>query len=155
MCLDTKHMDEDKVKIGKILEAINEIIIIEKQRVVLDNEIKLFPSEINLIMFIHLRQNKNITEISKKLGLTKGAISQTLSRLEKKGLLTKKNDSKNKNELQLYFTEKGKNTLNKLMNIKLSIGNGIMQYFQGLANHDKQIIQEFIEEFVLILRRSA
>lgn len=148
-------MDEDREKIAKILEAINEIIIIEKQRVVINNQIKLFPSEINLIMFIHLKQNKNITEISKKLGLTKSAISQTLTRLEKKGLLIKKTEPKNKNELQIYFTEKGKDTLNKLMEIKQSIGNSIMQYFQTLTTHDKQIIQDFIEEFTLILRESV
>lgn len=49
----------------------------------------------------------NATKIAQQLGVTKGAVSQTLSRLEKKGVLTKSKDPSYKNEMTVTFTGLG------------------------------------------------
>ena len=55
----------------------------------------------------------NATKIADELGVTKGAVSQTLTRLEKKGVLVKTKDASNKNELSLQFTEPRRPTYRK------------------------------------------
>ena len=54
--------------------------------------------------------NTNASGIAKQFGLTKGAISQTLSRLEKKGIINKTKDPYKKNELTLSLTNFGEET---------------------------------------------
>lgn len=51
------------------------------------------------------------TALAEYLGLTRGAISQTLTLLEKKGLIAKKNDSKDRRLIHLALTSTGQTTL--------------------------------------------
>ena len=60
------------------------------------------------MLVIKNKIDTNATEIAKQLGLTKGAVSQTVSRLEKKGIIVKTKDPYNKNELTLSLTPFGK-----------------------------------------------
>jgi|LGVF01.1.fsa_nt_gb DNA-binding MarR family transcriptional regulator len=72
-------MIQDKELLDKILESLSKIIFIEKKRILIFDDIKLYPSEIHLLLFIYFEQDTNITEIANKINLTKGAVSQTLS----------------------------------------------------------------------------
>ena len=92
------------------LRVINTLIFKEKKKVFRFNDVSLYPSEVHLMIAIKHGVNKNATEIAKLLGLTKGAISQTLSRLEKKGIIIKTKDPYKKNELTLSLTEFGNAT---------------------------------------------
>ena len=94
-------MEEDEVLATKILRTINHLIDIEKRRVLAHRNLKLHPSEIHLLLFTQAVQDKNLSEMAQKLGISKGAVSQTISRLEAKGILTKKLDPSQKNEVQI------------------------------------------------------
>lgn len=145
-------MDNEQI-VSKILESISMITFIEKKRILLSDDLRLYPSEIHLILFIYLEQDRNITEIAHRLGLTKGAVSQTLSRLHQKGILTKKTDPYNKNELHVEFTAKGKKLLRQIMSMREKITKKLLEYIGSASAHDKQVIFRFIDELVLILRR--
>ncbi|MGD9182483.1 MAG: MarR family transcriptional regulator, partial [Desulfobacterales bacterium] len=89
---------------NQIMRVINKIIFSEKKKVMKFKGISLYPSEIHLLLVIKNDIDSNATKIAKQLSLTKGAISQTLSRLEKKGIIFKTKDPYNKNELNLSLT---------------------------------------------------
>jgi DNA-binding MarR family transcriptional regulator len=67
----------------------------------------LFSSEIHTIVAISENQKINITELAKKLGVTKGTISQLVSKLEGKGYLKRVKGVKNQKEVLLEVTKKG------------------------------------------------
>ena len=55
------------------------------------------------------RNNKiNVTELAEYLGITKGAVSQMVDKLIKKGMVNKEMVSDTENEVALELTEKGK-----------------------------------------------
>ena len=68
---------------------------------------KLFPAEIQGVEIIARWPGLSAKELSLKLGVTKGAVSQLLSRLEKKGLVTKERDLGGTRRFSLRLTALG------------------------------------------------
>ena len=64
-------------------------------------------AEIHLVADIAREEGRSVTELARSKGVTKGAISQMLSRLEKKGLIEKKADAGNNSRLLILLTPKG------------------------------------------------
>jgi DNA-binding MarR family transcriptional regulator len=69
---------------------------------------KLYPSEIHLIALIGNNPQKGVTRLAEMSGITKGAISQTLKKLEDKGLVKKLPDPDSGVRIVLELTNKGK-----------------------------------------------
>lgn len=67
----------------------------------------LYSSEIHAIDMIGRSPDCNITGLSEKLGVTKGAVSQTVNKLVKKGLVEKYRDTGNDKEVYVRLTGKG------------------------------------------------
>ena len=65
----------------------------------------LYHSERHLIEKIGDYPEKNITELAKFFGVTKGAISQTVKKLENKGIVTRYKGEKNDKEVFLKLTK--------------------------------------------------
>ncbi|MFC1869211.1 MarR family winged helix-turn-helix transcriptional regulator [Thermodesulfobacteriota bacterium] len=67
----------------------------------------LIGSEVHTISVVGENSMSNISELAKKLGVTKAAASQSIGNLQKKGYLKKLRDDNNKREVLLVLTEKG------------------------------------------------
>ena len=67
----------------------------------------LYHSEIHLLAFLESHPRLHQAETAQELGLTRGAVSQTVRRLEGKGFLTKRKDPENCRCNLLCLTEKG------------------------------------------------
>ena len=70
-------------------------------------DVTLYPSEIHLIDAIGLDQNMTTTKLAATLGITKGGISQTVTKLMGKGLVTK-SDGDGINEVYISLSDKGR-----------------------------------------------
>ena len=143
-------MSQDKKLVGKILDSIAILNSLDKKRVIIFEGQKLHPSEIQLLMFLYHVQDTNITAIADKMDLTKGAISQTLSRLQKKGIISKEMFPEKKNELQVQFTEQGSLLMGLLNKGKVSLERKYLRYIKTLSAKEKQIIAEFLEKMLSI-----
>ncbi len=60
-----------------------------------------------MIKFIKENEGLHITKIADKMGITKGAVSQTIGRLDKKGFLIKEKSWENYSKLIIKLTDKG------------------------------------------------
>ena len=146
-------MSQDRELVAKILDSIATLVSLDKKRVVTHEGEKLHPSEVQLLMFLYHIQDTNITAIAEKMGLTKGAISQTLSRLQKKGIISKEMFPKKKNELHVQFTESGEQLMNQLNKGKKSVEGKYRRYIQTLSEKEKQAISNFLDKMVSIMSR--
>ena len=68
----------------------------------------IYYSELELIKSVAKFPDKNISEIAKMFGFTKGAISQVANKLVERGYLRKFKFEDNKKEIYLKLTDKGK-----------------------------------------------
>ena len=62
----------------------------------------------------------NISDISARLGLTNAAVSQSLDKLVKKGLVERKENPQDRRSKQILLTKKGKGMLTKSMQAQQS-----------------------------------
>lgn len=67
----------------------------------------LYRSEVHTIEAIGNNNKINVTELAQYLGITKGAVSQMVDKLIKKGMVNKQMVSDTENEVSLELTEKG------------------------------------------------
>lgn len=135
----------------QIIHMINTILFFEKKSVFQNSGIKLYPSEIHLMKLVQTGCTTNATAMAMALGITKGAVSQTISRLVKKGILSKSNNVSNKNELIVSITEKGIIALEEFDRKKVHNSAEFDRYIESMNSHDRKTIEEFIgrvESFV-------
>lgn len=100
---------ENKLKIGDLLlSVIRNFVEHDTKARYFGTDTKLNHSEIHMIQFIKEQKERlHISAIARKLGITKGAVSQTIKRLEKKGFVLKEVDTENKSRLLIRLTPKG------------------------------------------------
>ena len=133
-----------KALADQIMRISNKMIFLEKKSIIKHKDLKLYPSEIHLINVIEEENNINASKMAIRLGVTKGAVSQTLARLEKKGILYKTKDSQNKNELTVHFTPLGKDILRDNRKARASLQKKYAQYFSDISQEEQGIIMIFL-----------
>jgi DNA-binding MarR family transcriptional regulator len=67
----------------------------------------LYPSEIHILNAIAKDEGLNISELGKKIGITKSAVSQVAIKLEKKGMIKKYYSPENNKSILISLTKIG------------------------------------------------
>ena len=67
----------------------------------------LYEAEIHMIKSIRENEGIHVTGLADMLGVTKGAVSQIIQKLERKGMIVKDADSRNLSRLVLRLAPKG------------------------------------------------
>jgi DNA-binding MarR family transcriptional regulator len=99
---------EIKFQKDLFLRIINKFKILEKIPIDHGTGHLLYASEINTLEIIGNQPGINVTEVAKAKGVTKGAASQTVKKLEEKKLITKSKSPENDKLVILKLTSKGK-----------------------------------------------
>jgi DNA-binding MarR family transcriptional regulator len=112
-------------------------------------ETDLTGSEIHLVEVIGQNEGLSVTDMAKRLGITKGAISQTLKKVEEKGLVVKEVDPANTSRITVSLSTKGKVGYYSHLQWHEKMDGGFRDYFVHLPE-DKI---KFLEEFLSILEQ--
>lgn len=100
--------DLHELKISySLLRVIYTFFEIDRKTRYYGTDVPLFPSEIHMINKIKQNEGIHITGLANILKVTKGAVSQIIMKLEKKGLIQKEKDINNQSKLILKLTPKG------------------------------------------------
>ena len=68
----------------------------------------LYPSEIHMVSRVDALDGVGVTELADAMGITKGAVSQLITRLEKKGLVAKETDPEHRARVLIRTTGLGR-----------------------------------------------
>lgn len=103
---------EDKMKttrdfITRFNRFINKFNELEKMPYNFGIDEMLYPSEIHTIQAIGNNNGINVTALAQRLGVTKGAVSQMITKLKNRGLISKMRSMDNNKEVLLILTAKG------------------------------------------------
>ena len=101
-------------------------------------------SEIHLIEIIGDTQDLSVTDISKHLGITKGAVSQSLKRLENKGFTTKQSDPENLSRSIVLLTAKGQTAYWSHKHWHETMDGGFLKYLDELDDETFETIVDFL-----------
>ncbi len=132
--------------VSQIQALVNQLLFLERKRNFTFEGMSLYPSEIHLMLETKGVQAVNATKIADKLGITKGAVSQTLSRLEKKGIIEKVKDPSYKNELSISLTPLGKRAYDQYQIICDTIYKHFYTTFSQYTDDEQEVIKRFLSD---------
>ena len=138
---------------GRIRRVINRLIFLEKHAVFRDGSLRLHPSEIHLMQVIAEQPDLNAGEMAHRLGVSNGAVSQTLARLERKGVIKKVKDPSLKNRVTASFTESGRKAIEGFEEQQASSVESFSSYLTGLTEREREAIGSFLSHLEEFLKR--
>lgn len=115
----------------------------------------LTSTEIHLVEIIGENgESLSVTDLAGLLGVTKGAVSQTLKKLDKKGLTTKHPDPENSSRAIVELTAKGKTAFYAHRHWHETMDGGFGEYFHNLDQDRIDFIVAFLAKFEVFLKRA-
>lgn len=120
------------------IRILNKAYALEKKPVDMGHGVLLYPSEFHLIETAGKNPAENLTSISSRLGVTKGAISQMVKKLEKKGLVKKVRVPGNKKDVMLELTDFGREAFEWHKSLHESMEAGIRKELEGMSSSEME-----------------
>lgn len=125
---------------------VNRMVFLEKRHVFRHGELRLHPSELHLLLAVQAEPEANATRLAALLGVTKGAVSQVLKRLEAKGVVLKRVDPAQKNEVTASFTPLGRLALDAFLAEREGSRQRFTQYLDSLPDPEQAVLRRFLAE---------
>lgn len=110
--------------------------------------IPLYPSEINTVEYIAVSSTTNLTEIANQMGLTRGAVSKMVDKLENLGILVRYKYHPRQKEIYVHLTKAGVRAYEGQKKYYAAMRRQMSQYFEGLDESQRQTILEFLARYL-------
>lgn len=103
--MNKKHASKEIIE--SFIRLVNKYNALSKHPMTYGTRHKFYHSERHMLDIIGDDPGLNLTEFAKAAGVTKGAVSQVVTKLEKKGALKRFKSDHNDKEIKLKLTPKG------------------------------------------------
>lgn len=133
-----------------LLSLVTRFYALERQCRNFGTDVPIHLGEIQMIMTIHNAEGIHVGGLAKKLGITKGSVSEMLRKLERKGLIRKEKDPLKMTRLNVYLTDKGKTAHASHMYYHSRLDNVVAE---AAAGHDAAAVENFAHFLDDILAR--
>jgi DNA-binding MarR family transcriptional regulator len=150
------HMIDDKLEISQLL--LNIIAgFYEKDAKVnyFDTDTLLYHSEIHMVRFIKENENLHLSAIARNLGVTRGAVSQMIMRLEKKGVVIKDSDPNNSRKIVLRLTPKGEMAYQGHKRNHDSYNAVVSKLLEKADQDNLDFLKDFLEKYEKSLHKTS
>jgi DNA-binding MarR family transcriptional regulator len=107
----------------------------------------LYPSEMHTIEALGNNKGKTVTELCALFGVTKGAVSQTIAKLDIKGYVKKSRNADYPKEIDISLTPSGKAVFEKHKRFHESMDKELEEF---LSAYPSEKISELQQIFVLM-----
>lgn len=104
----------------------------------------LYPAEVHILDTIGNQNTITVTALSEKLGITKGAVSQTTAKLIKKQLIEKTPSETEKNTVYISLSEKGQIVYDYHKKMHLEAKNRIDKAMERLSPEGMSAFNEIL-----------
>ncbi len=120
----------------KLHNQLNFVLLTQKH-------IFLFPGQAFCLWFVGLNPGTNQKSIADQMYVATPTVSKILSNLEKKGLIERKKDSKDKRTLRIFLSDEGQKLLKDLKETFIDIIN---LEFEGMSYEDLCIFKKCLSQ---------
>lgn len=110
----------------------------------------LHSSEIMCMKLIRHRPGDGVTAVASKLGISKAAVSQTVTKLVKKGMITKEKIDHDR-VVHLELTDKGNRFLDEYLKRYSSRYNEMMACFDQISDQELEVFKQVFEDVEKVL----
>lgn len=117
---------------------LNKAAAIEREPVDTGDGVRLYTSEVHLIDMAGRFPEESMSSLAGRLGITKGALSQTAKKLEEKGYLERANREGNQKTTHLRLTPSGRRAYDWHRAYHAIVNGRIAQEISGIGDHDRE-----------------
>lgn len=128
------------------MDAVGRFNRFDKKARTFGTDQELFVAEIHLIDFVGSNGDCCISDIAKSIRVTKGAVSQMVKKLEKKGYLVKREDSQNKAKVVVRLTPKGGKAFAEHRQYHRELDEKVAAVVEKYDQQQKKVICQFLQE---------
>jgi DNA-binding MarR family transcriptional regulator len=126
------------------IRVVNKYNSLEKIPVKYGKKHNLYHSERHMLDKIGYHPGMNVTEFARTVGVTKGAISQMVKKLENKGVVRRYKNSSNDKEIFIELTKTGKDFYKKHQDINEET---IRPLYEELKKHPAEKVEFLLTMF--------
>ncbi len=138
-------MDSDKLQIvATLLRVLQKYVINQRTPRDYGSGEPLYPAEIHMVMHIGDRPGQGVTDLAKIAGVTKGAVSQMLQRLDDKGLIHRETSPESDLKVSLSLTKKGLVAYHTHQYRHEEEDKELLDYLDNLAPKEIRAIETFL-----------
>jgi DNA-binding MarR family transcriptional regulator len=126
----------------------------------LDNQPRQFGTgenlsgpEIHVIEVVGQHEGLSVTSLANRLGVTKGAASQTLKKMESKELIIRDVDPSNSSRVTLGLSTKGKIAFYAHLHWHETVDGGFRDYFMNLPDDKIKFLEDFLTSLEQFLKQ--
>ena len=127
--------------------TIHKYIQYEKKPQTYCSDIILTQPEIHTVAVIGDHEGISVTELARVRGITKGAASQMIYRLEDKDLVIKRVSPESDSKLNLYLTNKGKKAREEHRKMHETMGTKFAALMDGIPEDLQKYMIDFLQDF--------
>ncbi|MCK9579867.1 MAG: MarR family transcriptional regulator [Methanoregula sp.] len=127
-----------------LTRLFNKAATIEREPVDTGDGILLHTSEIHLIDVAGRFPNESMSVLASRLGITKGAVSQTAKKLEEKGYLERINLEGNNKTILIRLTDSGTRAFGWHRAYHAVVNDRIAREVTGLERKDRENIRKIL-----------
>jgi DNA-binding MarR family transcriptional regulator len=105
---------------------------------------QLFEAEIHMIKSIKENEGIHVTGLAELLGVTKGAVSQIIMKLQKKDMIVKDTDPRNLSRLILRLTSKGETAYINHEKLHQEFDELVNEALESASTENVAFLKEFL-----------
>lgn len=152
--MDNYNIDSNEI-IYIFLQLIQKIKDMDKVSMNYGLNEPLYNAEIHTIVAIKESKGISITGLAKELGITKGAVSQIVNRLQKKGTVKKDQDPMNRSRLIIGLTNDGEIAYKYHEQYHEIYLDPLKKKFDNMDEISKQTIYNFLKDTNQYFKKGA
>ena len=133
-----------EIKETSILDMIETVEQMRKRSVYDAGRIKVMNNEMTMLKAIGDNPDMHVIGLARILGITKGAVSQTLSKLEKKGLIDKLPDPSNASRLIIKLTASGEEIYEKHERFHEELDALVESILNEASEENRRFLNDFL-----------
>ena len=103
-----KTFEEMMPVLRELCRAMEKYALVDRKAFDFGIGMDLFPAEIHMLTAVGMQDGAGVTALADEFGITKGAVSQLVGKLVKKGLLVKEQDPEHGARVVIRTTELGR-----------------------------------------------
>ena len=136
---------ENREKLSySLLRIMTKLLKIDKRTRHYGTNKTLYEAEIHMIKAIKENKGIHVTGLAEILGVTKGAVSQIIMKLEKKGMIEKRADPENLSRLVLHLTHQGETAYIHHEKLHEEYEKIFSQVLEDSSEENRAFLKEFL-----------
>ncbi|ADU63303.1 MAG: MarR family transcriptional regulator [Pseudodesulfovibrio sp.] len=141
-----RSLKEMKTEFAHLGDTLNKFIAISKKPMDFGVGILINPSEIHAVAKLCDHGPMSLTELADRAFVSKGAMSQLVARLEKKGLVYRETAPDNQSKQILHPTELGKKAQNGHIEFHMDHDREFFSYVASMPNGEYAVFRELCRQ---------